>query len=181
MTVVVVVYLSAAFVRWLYRPNDPVPIATTTSFPTATTLSVGDLEAVHCGNPPPVESSVVSPFGMSLIPERVSAGDSAELIISAPTSSPNAVMGVDLDWMCWDGSRWVMTHKLVTDDVATGPLTLEHPPPPGVTTTIPDLPVMLPSSSGILIPEVPPGTYRLQTSSPVGETTVPFVLVEVVS
>ncbi len=72
-----------------------------------------------------------------------------------------------------------MIYKLVTDDIRTGPLALEHPPPPGVTTTIPGLGVRLPSSSGILVPDVPPGTYRLQTGGPVGGV-IPFVIVDVI-
>lgn len=135
-------------------------------------------QSVQCSDPPPNEVSAISPSDMSLIPERVLAGDPAEVIVTAPTSSPDATMGVDLNWMCWDGSQWVITHKLVTDDVATGPLTLDHPPPPGVTTTIPGLGVELPSSSIILTPDVLPGTYRLQTARPVGGV-IPFVIVEV--
>lgn len=135
-------------------------------------------EPVQCSDPPPIEVSAVSPLDISLIPERVRAGEPAEVIVTAPSSSPDALMGVGLDWLCWDGSRWAMTHKLVTDDVAAGPLALAHPLPPGVTTTIPGLGVALPSSSLILIPDVPPGTYRLQTGRPVGGVT-PFVIVEV--
>jgi hypothetical protein len=116
---------------------------------------------------------------MSLIPERASAGDSAEVIVEAPASSPETLMGVGLDWMCWDGSGWVMTHKLVTDDNPRGPFSLKHPPPPGVTTTMIDLGVSLPSASRIVIPDVVPGIYRLQTGRPVGGM-IPFVIVELV-
>jgi hypothetical protein len=73
-----------------------------------------------------------------------------------------------------------MTHKLVTDDVATGPLALADPPPPGVTTTIPGFDVELPSSSEIVVPDVAPGTYRPQTGGPVGGTLLPFVIVDVI-
>ncbi len=135
-----------------------------------------------CSEPPPNQLAAISPLEMTLEPSPVQAGQSATVIVAAPPSPARPFMGVDLDWLCWDGSEWTMTHKLVTDDLSTGPFIFEHPPPSsGVTTTIPDLPVALPSSSGIVIPDVTPGSYRLQTSRPVGETTVPFVLIEVVS
>jgi hypothetical protein len=117
---------------------------------------------------------------MTLDPNPVQAGELATVIVAAPQSLARPAMGVGLDWLCWDGSAWTMTHKLFTDDVPTGLQTLAHPPPPGVTTTIIGLAVSLPSASGILIPDVPPGTYRLQTGSPVGEAVVPFVLVAVI-
>ena len=134
-----------------------------------------------CSEPPPDQLAADSPLDMTLDPNPVQAGELATVIVAAPPSPATPIMGVGLDWLCWDGSAWTMTHKLFTDDVPTGPQTLAYPPPPGVTTTIIGLPVSLPSASGILIPDVPPGTYRLQTGRPVGETAVPFVLVEVVS
>ena len=116
---------------------------------------------------------------MSVVPAQVKAGESAVVIVAAPANFPDSIMGVGLDWLCWNGSTWEMTHKLFTDDVPSGAQTLAHPPPPGVTTTIIALGVALPSSSGILIPDVGPGTYRLQTGNPVRGAT-PFVVLEVI-
>ena len=152
---------------------------TTTSNADTVTTTNETTVAVTCEEPPSEELLVVSPLEMALDPNPVLAGHRASLVVSPPPSR-FPLMGVDLDWMCWDGSGWVMTHKLVTDDVPAGPLIYEHPPPSGVTTTIPDLGVWLGSSSGIEIPDVGPGTYRLQTSRPTADVT-PFVLVEIVA
>ena len=135
--------------------------------------------ALTCSEPPPDQIAAVSPSDMALEPNPVRAGQLATVIV-APPPVARPIMGVDLNWTCWDGSQWTMTHKLVTDDVTNGPWTLAHPPPPGVTTTIPDAGVALPSSSGIVVPAVSPGIYRLQTGRPIGESIIPFVLVEVI-
>ena len=124
--------------------------------------STPDAGGVECLEPPQSELEAASSLTMALDPNPVEADAVATLSVS--TDEPPYVYtdGAGATWQCWDGTAWVATHQILRDGYGGGgdrPVTLELTP--GATTTIPAIGLNVPNSYPILIPMVPPGTYRI--------------------
>ena len=133
-----------------------------------------------CQPPPAAEIEAPSLITMTLDPNPATAGMMATLWVSDAGLPAGAFIGLDVIWQCWDGSQWVDTYQLVraVDPFTAQAIRLE----PGVTTTIAALGVPLPSTAVILIPDVPPGIYRLadQAIQPGPQYIPGHLIVEVV-
>lgn len=109
--------------------------------------------------PPTVELQIESDFEITVEPNPVRAGDVVTLKVAPSDETPSDYIGgLGTDWECWDGSKWVQTHKIVrgfNGEPATIALGSDS------TTPIPDLGLSVPNSHQIAIPDVQPGTYRL--------------------
>lgn len=122
-----------------------------------------------CLEPPASELSAESRLVLALDPNPTPAGQEATLSLSLTEAEitrriaeglpADVVGGAGAAWQCWDGSRWVDTHQIVRG-FAGEPRTLAVAP--GQTTTIPAIGLRLPNSYQILIPDVPPGLYRIE-------------------
>jgi len=112
-----------------------------------------------CQSPPPAEIEAPSLISMTLRPNPVAPGIRATLQVGDAGLPSGAFVGLDVIWQCWDGSRWIDTYQLVraVDPFVAQAIRLE----PGVTTTIASLGVPVPVTAEILIPDVPPGIYRI--------------------
>ena len=101
----------------------------------------------------------------------------ATLRVSDAGLPEGAMVGLDAIWQCWDGSRWIDTYQLVraVHPFVAQAIRLE----PGATTVIEDLGVPLPSNAEILIPDVPPGIYRIWDFEGIGDTAG-HLIVEVI-
>jgi hypothetical protein len=130
-----------------------------------------------CQPPPPAEIEAPSGLAMALDPNPVTAGMTAILRVSDAGLPEGAMVGLDVVWQCWDGSRWIDTYQLVraVDPFVAQAIRLE----PGATTIIEDLGVPLPSNAEILIPDVPPGIYRIWDFEGIGDTAG-HLIVEVI-
>ncbi len=125
---------------------------------TATTAETTTAPRV-CQSPPPAEIGAPSLISMTLEPNPVAPGTRATLRVSDAGLPSGAFVGLDVIWQCWDGSRWIDTYQLVraVDPFAAQAIQVE----PGVTTTLAGLGVPVPVTAEILIPDVPPGIYRI--------------------
>jgi len=128
-----------------------------------------------CQPPPATEIEAPSGLAMTLDPNPVTAGARAVLEVSDAGLAPRTFVGLDATWQCWDGSRWVDTYQLVraVDPFQAQTIELEA----GVTTTVASLGVPVPSIAEILIPDVPPGIYRISDEA---GSTPGHLVVEVV-
>jgi hypothetical protein len=113
-----------------------------------------------CTTPPVAERQATSALAMTLDPNPVHAGTSAILEVDDASLPAEAMVGLGLAWQCWNGVEWMDTHQLVRgiDPFVAQAIPVE----PGATTTIAALGVPVPSTAAILIPQVPPGIYRIQ-------------------
>jgi hypothetical protein len=126
-----------------------------------------------CMAPPPGELSEESALALTLEPNPVAAGSEAVLSISAEGLGAEALVGAGLEWQCWDGSGWVVTHQVVRESV-----TLEVVP--GETTTVPAVGYAVPNATRIRVPEAAAGVYRIVDRAYTGNREVAgFVFVEV--
>lgn len=117
---------------------------------------------VHCLEPPASEINLASSLTMALDPNPVEAGAIATLSLSSDDPPYTYTDGAAAAWQCWDGTTWVATHQMLRDGYGGGgdrPVTLEVTA--GATTTVPAIGLNVPNSYSILIPDVPPGTYRI--------------------
>ena len=114
--------------------------------------------SVQCLEPPQSEVELASSLTMTLDPNPVEAGAIATLSVSSDEPPYRYLDGAGATWQCWDGIAWVDTHQIVRGFVSQ-PTTLELTP--GATITIPAIGLPVPNSYPILIPMVPPGTYRI--------------------
>ncbi|MCP3988137.1 MAG: hypothetical protein GY724_03620 [Actinomycetia bacterium] len=106
--------------------------------------------ATECSSPPPIEQQRLSSLLLTVEPNPVKAGSGATLALASDGLGSNAMSGAGVTWQCWDGSGWVST----------------------------GLPV--PNSYPILIPNEPPGIYRIQDIViDNGSERTGFVLLEV--
>ncbi len=131
--------------------------ATSTSSSTSTTSS---LPANGCIEPPADELDVLSDFELTLEPNPVHAGSEATLSVHKDDASTDYIGGAGASWECWNGNEWVATHIVVRAFNESSPaevIDLAEDTNYGV----PDIGLTLPNSFTILIPDVPPGTYRI--------------------
>ena len=132
---------------------------------------------VSCQDPPAEELSAESALDIVVTPNPAASGMEASLSVSGDGLAADAVTGAGAFWQCWNGSQWVDTHHMVKGESATY---RTRAVTPGATVTIPAVGYLLPSSRAILIPDVPPGTYRIVDSVAVdGAVMTGFVLVQV--
>jgi hypothetical protein len=130
--------------------------------PVAPTTTVGDPGVYwdfDCRTAPPEERTGESSVPLTLIPNPVTAGASAQLVIDAvPEDRVIAPWGAA--WECWNGGEWVGTH-LLEFGMSRGGIVV--PGVPGATTTIPASGALVPQRDDfyVTIPNVGPGWYRL--------------------
>jgi len=137
-----------------------------------------DTMSVNCQEPPAGELTAESAIEIVITPNPVAPGSEASLLITGEGLPDKAATGAGAFWQCWDGSQWVDTHHIVKELVGVAYRTRELTP--GATWTIPAVGYVLPSSRPILIPNVPPGTYRVVDSVFVDGTEITgFAIVEV--
>lgn len=115
---------------------------------------------VECTEPPNGELLTDdSAFEVTVEPNPVVVGAEATLSVSPSEQTPRDLIGgLGVDWECWNGSEWVQTHTLVRG--ANGPAAVVDLNTDS-TIAIPDLGLRVPNSYPIVIPDVPPGIYRL--------------------
>ena len=134
-----------------------------------------------CTTPPAAELQAPSALAMTLDPNPVHAESRATLLVDDIGLTGEAMAGLDLAWQCWDGTAWVDTHQLVRgiDPFVAQAIAVE----PGATTTIASLGVPVPSTAEVLVPQVPPGIYRMQDEvvRPGGQFTPGHLIVEVLA
>lgn len=126
------------------------------------TACSGGTESTPCLEPPESELAATSSLTMTLDPNPVEAGAIATLSVSTDAPPYVYMGGAGAEWQCWDGTTWVATHQILRDGYGGGetrPVTLEVTP--GATSTVPAIGLNVPNSYPILIPMVPPGTYRI--------------------
>jgi hypothetical protein len=134
---------------------------------------------VRCAAPPADELVTATELQLTIDPEQVSAGFEARLSVEMPSSNSDTAVGASVEWQCWDGAVWAGTHQLVRDWADGAPQTIEVPP--GATTTVPAVDLPVPNTYRVIVPEVPPGIYRIMdTAVSDGETIVGVVVVEVI-
>jgi hypothetical protein len=113
-----------------------------------------------CTTPPAAERQAMSALAMTLDPNPVHAGTTAILEVDDAGLPDGAMVGLGLAWQCWTGAEWMDTHQMVR---GIDPFTAQAiPVEPGATTTIAGLGVPVPVAAPVLIPQVPPGIYRIQ-------------------
>lgn len=169
LSVIALVCLTVSCAQSEVRTPDAMVTSTTVeSFPT-----------VGCVEPPPGERATESPVATSVTPATPTPGEAVVLEIAAPTGHPDASVGAAAEWQCWSGDGWVPTHQLVRDWGQGGPQTVYAPP--GATTTVPSIGLPLPARHTVLVPDVPPGTYRIADRIHPGDggEIIVFTLVEV--
>lgn len=131
-----------------------------------------------CSDPPETELEAASDLNLAVEPNPIEAGSVAMLSIERDGLAEDSVTGAGAAWKCWDGSTWVDTHQIVKGFDGRSGETIELGP--GMTTTIPAVGLSIPSSYPIVIPDVPPGTYRIVDEVFEGGARITgFVLVEV--
>jgi hypothetical protein len=89
------------------------------------------------------------------------------------------VIGVDAEWQCWDGSRWVTTHIVYRGFGDNAGQTI--PVNAQFQIRVPSIGLALDGGYPMVIPQVAPGTYRIEdTAIADGDTIGGFGVVEVV-
>lgn len=145
----------------------------------ASTTTAGRLDGT-CQSPPTAELETDSTLEMSVDPNPVMVRETASLTVSSEGLAANALAGVDARWQCWDGSRWVTTHAVYRgfgdNPGQTIPLNADFQ------IRVPSIGLELDEGFPIVIPQVEPGTYRIEDEVIVeGDPVTGFVIVEVVS
>lgn len=143
--------------------------------PTSTDPSPG----VPCQDPPPAELEVISTVEMSVEPNPAAARETVLLTVSSRGLPEDALAGVDARWQCWEDSDWVTTHAVYRgfgdNPGQTIPLNAEFQ------IRVPSIGLDLDSGFPIVIPQVEPGTYRIEDEVIVKEESIAgHVIVEVV-
>jgi hypothetical protein len=133
---------------------------------------------VSCEAPPESEVTAPSELEMAVDPNPAEVGAGVTLTISTAGLPEDSLSGVDAGWQCWDGSEWVTTHVVYRGfgDRAgqTIPVNSEFQ------IRVPSIGLELGAGYPIVIPEVNPGTYRIEDEVLVGDEQVSgFVIVEV--
>jgi len=151
-----------------------ITVACTTTADTSTTSVTAS-----CQEPPREEVERESPLDVTVTPNPATPLEVVELAILWSDPSDEAVIGVDAEWQCWDGSRWVTTHIVYRgfgDNAGqTIPLNAEFQ------IRVPSIGLALDEGYPMVIPQVAPGTYRIEdTALADGETIGGFGVVEVV-
>jgi len=124
----------------------------------STALGSGRPES-PCLDPPAAERTQHAFVASVVEPNPVASGAEATLSVSAEGLPKDAANGVGAAWQCWNGSEWITTHWIVR---GSGGQPQTRQVELGVTMTIPAVALRLPNTYPILIPNVSPGTYRIE-------------------
>jgi len=116
---------------------------------------------------------------MTVSPNPAGQQQVVELMVSRAGLPEDSVVGVDAEWQCWDGSQWATTHIVYRgfgDDAGqTIPVNSEF------RIRIPSIGLALDEGYPIVIPQVEPGTYRIQDEALAdGANITGFAVVEVI-
>lgn len=144
--------------------STTVAAVTTVATPsTTTTMASGDGGA--CVPPPEGVPDELSAVALSVNPNPVSPGGQAVLSVSTEGLPADAGHGIAAAWECWNGTEWIQTHTLLR---GLGPCSDPQAPPtcgepevrePGIAVWAIGLGAHI--AYPILIPDVPPGIYRI--------------------
>ena len=135
---------------------------------------------VDCAEPPEEQVEAISPVEMTLEPSPVMSRQVAQLVVAGARFPEEATISVDARWQCWDGSDWVTTHIVYRgfgdDQGETIPVN------PNFQIQVPDIALWLDHEYAIGIPQVEPGTYRIEDEVLAeGDAVIGFVIVEVIA
>lgn len=149
-------------------------VATACSSGTTTTTASGP----SCEKPPATELEQRSDIGLSVQPNPAGPRETVSLTVSSRGLPDDALGGVDARWQCWDGSKWVSTHAVYRgfgdNPGQTIPLNSEFQ------IRVPSIGLDLDQGFPIVIPQVNPGTYRIEDEVIVDDEAITgHVIVEV--
>ena len=135
--------------------------------------------ATSCQEPPPEEIARESELDIRVSPNPAAPRAVVELVASRGDLPNDTVVGVDAEWQCWDGSRWMTTHIVYRgfgDNAGqTIPVNAEFQ------IRVPSIGLALDERYPIVIPQVAPGTYRVEDAALAdGDAIGGFAVVEVV-
>ncbi|HJS72377.1 MAG TPA: hypothetical protein VJ858_06575 [Acidimicrobiia bacterium] len=133
---------------------------------------------VSCETPPDSEMTATSALRMEVDPNPTVVGEVVALTIAESGLTEDALSGVDAGWQCWDGSEWVTTHVVYrgfgNHAGQTIPVNSEFQ------IRVPSIGLEVGEGYPIVIPEVEPGTYRIEDEVHMGDESVSgFVIVGV--
>lgn len=159
------------------------PLAAVLALMTAACASAADTSTTTavapCEEPPADELTVESELDIAVSPNPAAARDVVELAVSQGGSSEDLVVGVDAQWQCWDGSTWATTHIVYRGFGDHAGQTL--PVNSEFQIQVPSIGLALDEGYPIVIPQVEPGTYRIEDEALAENRSIRgFVLVEVV-
>jgi hypothetical protein len=138
-----------------------------------------DSPDTNCEAPSSDELNAQSGVGINLSPNPARARETASLTVSPGDLPSDAVVGVDAEWQCWDGSTWVTTHIVYRGFGDNAGQTI--PVNSNFQIQVPSIGLALDQGYPIVIPQVAPGTYRIRDEVLAsGERVSGFALVEVV-
>ena len=113
----------------------------------------------RCGDPPSEAVLEASQFVLVLDPNPIKAGAEADLTVSGEDLPSDTSGGAGALWQCWTGTQWESTHQILRPFASqTGEARYIEP---GTVATIPAVGLPIPNSYRVLVPDVPPGTYRI--------------------
>lgn len=145
-------------------------------------MATGPIPVSECVSPPADEIGPGDEGNLVLTPNPVAAGTEARLSLVLDNVPVGGTTEPELLWQCWDGSSWATTHYVFRGfEDATG----QVPPTYEVasTTTLGDTVVLymlgIPDEGNVIIPDVPPGTYRLRDEVQIPDFA-PVVVIEYV-
>lgn len=129
---------------------------------------------------PPVDAMTNSPVPVVVNPNPVAAGSVAELTVEIGGGvGESDIVGAGVEWQCWDGSGWRVTHQVVRG-FSGDPVT--EAVDPGTATTVPAVGLPVPARHPILVPMVDPGIYRIWEEVIAEDGALPaYAFVEVVA
>ena len=121
----------------------------------STTSSSG----VECSEPPAEALVAESEFEVELSPNPIEAGGEATLSVDYDGPLEGLNGGIGASWECWSEDRWVATHILerAIEDWEPSVIDLSDQ-----SVEVIDIGLLIPNSYQVLIPEVPPGIYRIR-------------------
>lgn len=116
---------------------------------------------------------------MTVSPNPATPSEIVDLAVLGANLSDDAVVGVDAEWQCWDGSKWVTTHIVYRgfgDNAGhTIPVNAEFQ------IRVPSIGLALDEGYPVVVPHVAPGTYRIEDAALADGVTIDgFAVVEVV-
>lgn len=154
-----------------------VVVATACSSGASTTTPPPD---IACEEPPAEELENPSTIEMSVEPNPAPPRETVSLTVSSQGLPDDARGGVDARWQCWNGSQWVTTHAVYRgfgdNPGQTIPLNSEFQ------IRVPSIGLDLDQGFPIVIPQVEPGTYRVEDEVIVDEESLTgYVIVKVVN
>ncbi|HUG32932.1 MAG TPA: hypothetical protein VMM14_08570, partial [Acidimicrobiia bacterium] len=134
---------------------------------------------VDCQRPSPNVVDQISEVNIALEPNPVAVRQIVDITVDGSSFGDEASIGVDASWQCWDGSEWATTHIIYRgfgdkpgETIAVNP---------DFQIQVPDIALWLDHGYSISIPQVEPGTYRIEDDILVaGESVSGFVFVEVI-